>query len=134
MRHTEKLAIMAALVLTLTTEPSLTASSKMGASHAGSSEEKRAVTKTIAGTVIAFAPKSQTILVEGPREKGNSLIVDASVTDQTVIKEGDAERRPTDLKVGDHVWMKFERVRYADVAKVIIIKPEITLSSRSTQR
>jgi ERCC4-type nuclease len=48
--------------------------------------------------------------------------VGASVTDHTVIKEGKTKKRVADLKVGDHVWMKFERVSSGDIAPSIIIK------------
>jgi len=34
----------------------------------------------------------------------------------------------TDLKVGDHVWMKFERASSGDIAREIVIKPAKTHS------
>jgi hypothetical protein len=85
--------------------------------------EKPAV-HTISGTVSAVEPGAKSVEVKVPRGKEAALIVGASVTDQTVIKEGKSRKSLADLKVGDHVWMKFEGGSSGDIAKTIVIKPE----------
>ncbi|MDD5558967.1 hypothetical protein [Candidatus Methylomirabilis sp.] len=44
------------------------------------------------------------------------------MTDQAVIKEGKTKQRLEGLKVGNHVWMRFERVSSGDIAQSIVVK------------
>jgi len=67
-------------------------------------------------------PNAKTLVVTVPKGETDALVVGAWVTDQTVIKEGKTKKRLEDLKVGAHVWMKFERVSDGDIAHVIVIK------------
>lgn len=78
--------------------------------------------QTIYGTVSAVTPNAKTVEVTVPWGKADRLIVGATVTE---VKEGKTRESLADLKVGEHVRMKFaERVRSAEVAKPIIIKLE----------
>ncbi len=85
---------------------------------------ERASLHAVSGTVSAIEPGAKTVEVKVPRKKANSLVVGASVTDRTVIREGKRKKSLADLKVGDHVWMKFERATSGDIARIIVIKPE----------
>jgi cytoskeletal protein RodZ len=80
--------------------------------------------QTVAGTLSAVNPASKTVEVTVPKGKADHLVVGATVTDQTIIKEGKAKKSLADLKVGEHVRMRFERVSSGDVAKTIVIKAE----------
>lgn len=85
---------------------------------------KHSAIQTVAGTLSAVNPDTKTVEVTVPKGKADHLIVGATVTDQTVIKEGKTRKSLADLKVGEHVRMKFERVSSGDVAKMILIKAE----------
>ena len=87
-----------------------------------SSNTPRAEVHAVTGTVSAVQPTARTIEVKVARGKEH-LLVGALLTDQTVIKEGKTGKSLTDLKVGDHVWMKFQRGSSGDIAKTIVIKP-----------
>ncbi|MBI3779643.1 MAG: hypothetical protein HY278_01050 [candidate division NC10 bacterium] len=126
MRYFKNLAtIMIAFMLTVWgAGPSLAANpdaSKAKASDTG--QVARAVVHAMSGTVSAVQPKAKTIEVKAPRGKKDNLVVGASVTDRTVIREGKRKKSLEDLKVGDHVWMEFERGSSGDIAKMIVIKP-----------
>ncbi len=85
---------------------------------------QKAAVHTVFGTVTAVAPDARTLEVKAPRGKSDALVVGASVTDQTMIREGKTKKSLTDLKVGDHVRMTFERASSGDIAKTIVIKPQ----------
>lgn len=85
---------------------------------------KHPAIQMVAGTLSAVNPDSKTVEVTAPKGKADHLIVGAMVTDRTVIKEGKTRKSLTDLKVGEHVRMKFERVSSGDAAKMIVITPE----------
>lgn len=97
-----------------------TTKSKQAQTH----KTEHSMIRAVYGTVSAVTPGTKTIEVTVPKGKSNHLVVGATVTDQTVIKEGKAKKSLADLKVGEHVRMKFERVRTGDVAKLIVIKTE----------
>jgi hypothetical protein len=83
---------------------------------------ERPLIRIISGTVTAVVPDAKTLVVAVPRGETDALVVGAWVTDQTVIMEGKAKKGLEDLKVGDRVWMKFERVSDGDIAHVIVVK------------
>ena len=91
---------------------------------AGAHQVEKAVLHAVSGTVSAVTPDAKTIEVKVPRKNADSLVVGAAVNDQTVIREGETKKRLADLKVGDHVWMKFERGSSGDIARTIVIKPQ----------
>jgi hypothetical protein len=58
--------------------------------------------------------------IEGKQE----LTVGVDVTNKTIIREGKARKRLSDIKLGDRVWMKYERTDGKLVAEYIrILKP-----------
>lgn len=90
--------------------------------HAKTQKTEHTVIQTIYGTVSAVQPAAKTVEVMVPWGKADRLIEGAAVNE---IKEGKTRKSLTDLKVGEHIRMKFvERVRSAAVAKPIIIKLE----------
>jgi len=127
MTHLKKLvAVATALMLAVwLAGPSLAADQEAAKSKpAAAHQVEKPAVRTISGTVSAVEPEAKTFEVKVPRGKEEALIVGASVTDRTVIREGKTKKKLADLKVGDHVWMKFERASSGDVAKMIVIKPE----------
>ncbi|PWB77130.1 MAG: hypothetical protein C3F08_10420 [Candidatus Methylomirabilota bacterium] len=76
--------------------------------------------RTISGTVTAVVPEAKTLVVTAPQGK-DTLTVGVSVTEHTVIKEGKVKKRLDDVKVGDRVRIKFERVSSGDVAQSIVV-------------
>jgi hypothetical protein len=92
------------------------------ATPAETTQGQKAVVRTVSGTVTAVVPEANTLVVAVPKGKTDTLVVGASVTDQTVIKEEKMKKRLADLKVGDRVWMRFERVDSGDIAQLILIK------------
>lgn len=126
MRHNTYLAtltIALALIALGEAQPSLAAEKEaVTSTPAETAQVGKAIVQTISGTVTAVVPDAKTLVVAVPQGKNNTLVVGASVTDQTVIKEGKTKKRLTDLKVGDHVWMKFERVSSGDIAHLIVVK------------
>ncbi len=104
-------------------QPSLAAEEQAATSEAAESAQgARPLVRTISGTVTAVVPDAKTLLVTVPKGETDALVVGAWVTDQTVIKEGKAKKSLEDLRVGDRVWMKFERVDAGDIAHVIVVK------------
>jgi hypothetical protein len=130
MTHVRKLAIVTtAFVLTvwaagLSMAADQAASKSQPAETRGLSKASKAAIHTVTGTVSAVQPDAKTVEVKVPRGKAETLLVGAMLNDQTVIKEGKTRKSLADLKVGDHVWMKFERGSSGDIAKTIVIKPE----------
>lgn len=126
MRHTTHvttLTIALALIALGEAQPSLAVEKEaVTSTPAETAQVERAVVRTISGTVTAVVPDAKTLVVAVPQGKNNTLVVGASVTDQTVIKEGKTRKRLTDLKVGNHVWMRFERVSSGDIAHLIVVK------------
>lgn len=70
-----------------------------------------------------MVPDAKALVVTVPKWKTDALVVDAWVTDQTVIRDEKVEKRLEDLNVGGQVWTKFERVSSGDIAHLIVVKP-----------
>ncbi len=84
---------------------------------------KKAVFHRVRGEVTAVEPGAKTLVVKAMRGK-EDVTVGVDVTDQTMIREGKAHKTLTDIKVGDRVWMKYERASNGWVADTIrILKP-----------
>lgn len=93
-----------------------TTKSKQAQTH----KTEHSMIRTVYGTVSAVQPGAKTVEVTVPWGQADRLIMGATITE---IKEGKTRKSPADLKVGEHVRMKFvERVRSGDIAKPIIIK------------
>ncbi len=85
----------------------------------------RAVHHTVRGEVTAVEPGANppTLVVKAMRGK-QELTVGVDITDRTVIHQGKAKKTLADIKVGDRVWMKYERTKQTEVAEEIhILKP-----------
>lgn len=124
-RYKRLVTITAALALIALGEakPSLAAEKEAAKSKpAEIAQVEKAVARTISGTVTAVVPDANTLVVAVPKGKSDTLVVGASVTDQTVIKKGKTKKRLADLEVGNHVWMRFERVSFGDIAQTIVVK------------
>lgn len=125
MKHSTPLAALTATIALIAlgeAAPGPAAGQDVTATPAETAQGEKAVIRTVSGTVTAVVPESNTLVVAVPKGETDTLVVGAWVTDQTVIKEGGNARRLTDLKVGDRVWMRFERVDSGDIAHVIVIK------------
>lgn len=122
-KHLVTLTIALALMALGEAQPSLAAEKEaVTSTPAETAQVEKAVVRTISGTVTAVVPDANTLVVAVPKGKSDTLVVGASVTDQTVIKEGKTRKRLTDLKVGNHVWMRFERLSSGDIAHLIVVK------------
>jgi hypothetical protein len=122
------------LALGLGLAQATTASSKTsGPSGSGAPQsEKKADIHRIRGEVTAVEPGANTMVVKAPEGK-KELTVGVDVSDKTVIREGKAAKTLADIKVGDKVWMKYERANDKLVADFIrILKPaSMTAKSKS---
>lgn len=84
--------------------------------------KEHAVVQTVYGTVSAVKPATKTVEVTVPWGKADGLIEGATVTQ---IQEGKIEKSLANLKVGEHLRMKFvEHLRSRNIAKPIIIPLE----------
>ncbi len=109
-----------------------TASSKTsGASGTGAPQaEKKADIHHIRGEVTAVEPAANTMVVKAPEGK-KELTVGVDVSDKTVIREGKTAKTLADIKVGDKVWMKYERVNDKLVANFIRILKPASMAAKS---
>lgn len=64
--------------------------------------------RRIRGEVTAVEPNAKTMVVKVIRGK-KALTVGVDVTDKTVIRQGKTHRTLADVKVGERVWMKYQR-------------------------
>jgi len=78
----------------------------------------------VRGEVTAVEPVARTMVVKAMEGK-KELTVGVDVADKTVIRQGKAHKTLGDIKVGDRVWMKYERTNDKLVAEAIhILKPQ----------
>ncbi len=78
----------------------------------------------IRGEVTAVEPGARTMTVKTMQGK-KELTVGVDITDKTVIRQGRAHKTLPDLKVGDRVWMRYERTNDKLVADYIrILRPQ----------
>lgn len=74
-------------------------------------------------TAVEAGANPPTLVVKAMRGK-QELTVGVDITDKTVIHQGKTKKTPTDIKVGDRVWMKYEQTKEKQVADEIhILKP-----------
>ena len=85
--------------------------------------EKKSEVRRVRGDVTAVEPQAKTMVVKAMEGK-KALDVGVDVTDKTIIREGKANKTLGDIKVGDRVWMKYEKTSDKLVANYIrILKP-----------
>jgi hypothetical protein len=85
--------------------------------------ERKAEIHRVRGEVTAVEPGAKTMVVNAMEGK-KALDVGVDVTDKTIIRQGKANKTLGDIKVGDRVWMKYEKTSDKLVADYIrILKP-----------
>ncbi len=82
----------------------------------------KAEVRHVRGEVTAVEPSASpmTLTMKG-KEGKEELTVGVDVTDKTIIREGKVRKSLADIKVGDRVWMKYERTDGKLVADYIRI-------------
>jgi len=135
------MAVLAAGALTLgaglalaSTETSKAAEgSKATSSRA--EKERKAEFHRVRGEVTAVEPGAKSLVVKAMPGK-KELTVGVDVTDKTIIREGKAHKTLGDIRVGDRVWMKYQRTNDKLVADFIrILKPtKIAAKSQSPEK
>jgi hypothetical protein len=122
------LALSAGFALAATAEPKTAEPAKTPAVAAPAVPAKAAGEKEIAadrivrGEVTAVEAAAKTLTVKTVRNKKED-IVGAEVPDGVKITEGKTVKTLADVKVGDHVWMKYDRMSGRQVADEIRILP-----------
>lgn len=122
--HKAFIALMAAGSLALGTGTALassdTATAPEGSKPAAAPAAKKAEVHRVRGEVTSVEPGAKTMVVkvmEGKKE----MTVGVDVNDKTVIRRGRAHKTLADIKVGDRVWMKYDRESDKLVAEQIRI-------------
>jgi TfoX/Sxy family transcriptional regulator of competence genes len=137
MRGSQKLlALVAAGALTLGAGVALasTDTSKTPASPQATAVQtvKKAEVHRVRGEVTAVEPGANTMVVKAMEHK-KALEVGVDITSKTIIREGKARKTLADIKVGDRVWMKYEKANDKLVADFVrILKPaKVAAKSKS---
>ena len=87
-------------------------------------EASKPVFHRVRGEVTAVEPGARTMMVKTMQGK-KELTVGVDITDKTMIRQGKAHKTLSDIKVGDRVWMKYERANDKSVAEYVhILKPQ----------
>jgi hypothetical protein len=85
--------------------------------------EKKSEVRRVRGEVTAVEPGAKTMVVKAMEGK-KVLDVGVDVPDKAIIREGKTNKTLGDIKVGDRVWMKYEKASDKLVADYIrILKP-----------
>jgi Cu/Ag efflux protein CusF len=81
--------------------------------------------RRVRGEVTAVEPSANPMTLTMKTKEGKEeLTVGVDVTDKTIIREGKARKTLSDIKVGDRLWMKYERTDGKLVADYVrILKP-----------
>lgn len=128
MRGSQKLlALVAAGALTLGAGVALAATdaSKTTASPEATTVQtaNKAEVHRVRGEVTAVETGAKTMVVKAMEGK-KALDVGVDVTEKTIIREGKISKKLDDIKVGDRVWMKYEKANDKLVADFVrILKP-----------
>ena len=130
------LALVAAGSLTLGTGLAIASSNTPQTNGATKSASKRTEGKSemhrVSGEVTAVEPGAKTMVVKAMEGK-KVLDVGVDVTDKTIIREGKTNKTLGDIKVGDRVWMKYEKTSDKLIAEYIrILKPTATASKNKS--
>jgi hypothetical protein len=86
------------------------------------SEKEVAADRSVRGEVAAVELAAKTLTLKTMRNKKED-IVGVEVPDAVKITQGKAAKTLADIKVGDHVWMKYDRMSDKLVADQIHILP-----------
>ncbi len=115
------LLVTAGVALASTEASKATEGSKVSTAQTTQGSEVRRVRGEVKAVEPSANPMTLTMkAMEGKQE----LTVGVDVTDKTIIREGKTQKALTDIKVGDQIWMKYERTNNTLVADFIrILKP-----------
>jgi hypothetical protein len=95
-------------------------------------EKEVAADRTVRGEVTAVETAAKTLTVKTMRNKKEE-IVGVDVPDIVKITEGKATKTLADIKVGDRVWMKYDRMSSKLVADEIhILPPQKSAAKKSS--
>jgi hypothetical protein len=92
--------------------------------------EKKSEARHVQGEVTAVEHGAKTLVVKAMEGK-KALDVGVDVTDKTIIREGKANKTLGDIKVGDRVWMKYEKTSDKLVADSIRILKPATMAAKN---
>lgn len=92
--------------------------------------EEKSEARHVRGEVTAVEPGAKTLVVKAMEGK-KALDVGVDVTDKTIIREGKANKTLGDIKVGDRVWMKYEKTSDKLVADSIRILKPATVAAKN---
>jgi hypothetical protein len=84
---------------------------------------------TVRGEVTAVETTAKTLTVKTMRNKKEETI-GVEVPDTVKITQGKTARTLSDIKVGEHVWMKYDRMSDKLVADTIHILPSQKMASK----
>jgi len=122
-------AILAAAALTLgaqTVQASTAVARRPVASRTSTSQAtEKAEVRRVRGEVTAVEPSANPMTLTMKTKEGKEeLTVGVDVTGKTIIREGKTRKTLSDIRVGDRVWMKYERTDGKLVADYVrILKP-----------
>jgi hypothetical protein len=95
-------------------------------------EKEVAADRSVRGEVTAVETTAKTLTVKTMRNKKEDII-GVEVPDTVKITQGKAVKTLADIKVGDHVWMKYDRMSQKLVADTIhILPPQKTAAKKKS--
>ena len=98
----------------------------------GKAEKEMAADRTVRGEVTAVETTAKTLTVKTMRNKKEE-IVGVEVPDTAKITQGKTAKALSDIKVGEHVWMKYDRMSDKLVADQIhILPPQKTAAKKKS--
>jgi hypothetical protein len=135
MRGSQKLlALVAAGALTLGAGVALAATDTSKTAASPESTTVQTATKAevhrVRGEVTAVEPGARTMVVKAMEGK-KALDVGVDVTDKTIIRQGKANKTLDDIKVGDRVWMRYEKTSDKLVADFVRILKAAKVAAKS---
>jgi hypothetical protein len=92
-------------------------------------EKEMAADRTVRGEVTAVETIAKTLSVKTMRNKKEETI-GVDIPDAVKITEGKAAKTLADIKVGDRVWMKYDRMSDKLVADEIHILPPQKMAAK----
>ena len=126
---TGALLLGAQVTLASTDTAKTTGESKAPAAHSAQKSEIRQVR----GEVIAVEPQASPMtLTLNTMEGKQQLTGGVDVTDKTMIREGKVAKSLSDIKVGDRVWLQYQRSNDRLVAETIRLMPPAHSASAKT--
>ena len=93
-------------------------------------EKEAAVDRIVRGEVTAVEPTAKTLTVKASRGK-EAETIGVDVPDTAKITQGKAAKTLGDIKVGDRVWMKYDRMSNKLVADQIRILKSAPMAAKT---